>query len=330
MKKKHTLRTLSIIIAAFLILVLVGPFLIPPAPGTLPPEQLADSASRFIEVNGLSVHVKTLGQGGTAFILLHGFGANVFTWHAVMEPLSRYGMVIAYDRPGFGLTGRPMSWKGTNPYSPEANLALLLGLMDYFHLKQAILVGNSAGGALAMQFALAYPERVEALILVDPATDSQEYPGWMRTIGSLPQAQRLGALLLRTMVNGGLNVIRQAWHDPTKITQETWDGYEILLKVRNWDRGLWDFSMASQRLGTDQHLQELQLPMLVITGDDDRIIPTASTIQLAGRLNGAVLAVIPNAGHVPHEEQPAAFMDVVDTFLSNLQLNKAGATGLRQ
>jgi pimeloyl-ACP methyl ester carboxylesterase len=75
------------------------------------------------------------------------------------------------------------SWQGQNPYSPETQIALLTGLLDYFGVQQAILVGNSAGGTVAMQTALAYPERVAALVLVDPAVYSGGgSPAWLRLL----------------------------------------------------------------------------------------------------------------------------------------------------
>jgi pimeloyl-ACP methyl ester carboxylesterase len=320
MKKQRFWRGLYITILILLLVILVGPFLIPvsPAPGTVPAQQLADPDSQFIEINGLSVHVKTMGQGEPVFLLLHGFGASLFSWHAVMEPLSHYGTVIAYDRPAFGLTERPMEWMGQNPYSPEANVALLLGLLDTFNIQKAILVGNSAGGTVSMQFALQYPERVQALILVDPAVYANGGPAWVRILGKTPEMQHLGPLFVRSIQKNGLDLIRTAWHDPSKITQETWEGYTRPLKADNWDRALWNFTMASHDTGLTQHLKDFTIPILVITGDDDRIVPTANSVKLAGELPKAQLVVIPLAGHVPHEEQPAAFLQAVEQFIKLL------------
>jgi pimeloyl-ACP methyl ester carboxylesterase len=319
-KKRSWLRALISTISVLLLLILVVPLLmpVPPAAGTVPPQQLADPDSQFIEINGLSVHVKTMGEGTTTIILLHGFGASLFSWHAVMEPFSKYGFVIAYDRPAFGLTERPVKWKGVNPYSLEGNLGLLFGLMDHYNIKKAILVGNSAGGTLAMQFALAYPERVQALVLVDPAVEGGGVPAWVRIFGKTPQMQHLGPLFVRSIQKTGLDIVRQAWHDPSRIPPETWDGYIRPLKAENWDRALWDYTMASGDPGLLPRLSEFHLPILVITGDDDRIVPTAGTVRLAGELPGARLAIIQDSGHVPHEEQPAAFIQVVDEFISTL------------
>jgi len=320
MRQRRWLKFVLIVLAGLLMVVLVGPFLIPvpPAPGTVPASQLADPDSQFVEVNGLSVHMKTMGEGRPVFILLHGFGASLFSWHAVLQPLSGYGKVIAYDRPAFGLTERPLKWSGVNPYGPEGNISLLLGLMDRFDIQQAILVGNSAGGTLAMQFALANPGRVQALILVDPATGGGGAPTWIRLLGRTPEMRHLGPLFVRSFQKNGFDIIRRAWYDPTRITQQTYDGYDLLLKADDYDRAMWEFTMASHDTGLSEHLQDLKLPILVITGEADRIIPTADSIALAAKLPDARLAIIQAAGHVPQEEQPAAFMQQVESFLAAL------------
>lgn len=318
MRKRRILIVTSLTLIVVLLVLLVGPFLIPvsPAPGTVPPQQLADPDSQFVEINGINVHYKMMGKGDLTFILLHGFGASLFSWHAVMEPLSHYGRVIAYDRPAFGLTERPLKWTGQDPYGPEANVALLLGLMDHFGIQKALLVGNSAGGTLSMQFAYQYPQRVKALILVDPALNANDGTAWLRLLGKTPQMQRIGPLFMRSFQKSGLNLIRTAWHDPSKITQATLDGYTRPLKADNWDQALWDFTMASHDTEVLGHLSELQVPCLVITGADDRIVPTAASVKLGRKLTGATVIVIPEAGHVPQEEQPDYFMMVINEFVN--------------
>ncbi len=260
-----------------------------------------------------------MGQGEPVFVLLHGFGASLFSWHAVMEPLSQYGTVIAYDRPAFGLTERPMTWAGENPYSPQASVDLLLGLLDHFNVQKAILVGNSAGGTVSMQFTLQHPDRVQALILVDPAVyEGGGGPSWLRPFYKTPQMNHLGPLIVRSIQNSGLDLIKTAWYDPSKITPETMAGYTKPLQADNWDRALWYFTAASQPSGLPERLSEFTLPVLVITGDTDKIVPTANSVRLAGALPNARLVIIPQAGHVPHEEQPVLFMQAVDGFLKTI------------
>jgi pimeloyl-ACP methyl ester carboxylesterase len=317
MKKRIAL----VFVAILLLVLLVGPFLVPvpPLEGTRPPQALADPDSQFLEINGLSVHVKTRGQGEPVFVLLHGFGASLYSWQAVMEPFSQLGTVIAYDRPAFGLTERPLSWEGQNPYGPEAQVALVIGLLDHFGIQQAILVGNSAGGTVAMQTALAHPERVSALILVDPAVyNGGGAPSWTRLLFSTPQMRHLGPLVARQILTRGPELIETAWHDPSQIPPETIVLYRKPLQAENWDKALWELTLASHASGLAERLKEFSLPVLVITGDDDRIVPTADSIRLAGELPDAQLTVIPDAGHVPHEERPAAFMKAVLDFLKTM------------
>ncbi len=318
MKNRCTVRGLGISLLVIVLVVLVGPFLVPvpPLSNTVPPAQLADPDSQFIQINGLTVHVKTMGQGKPVFVLLHGFGASLFSWHAVMEPFSHYGMVIAYDRPAFGLTERPMTWVGENPYSSQSNVDLLLGLLDHFNVKNAILVGNSAGGTVSMQFTLQHPDRVQALILVDPAVyENGGGPSWLRPFYNTPQMNHLGPLIVRSIENKGIDLIKMAWYDPSKITQETLDGYTKPLRSDNWDRALWYFTASSQPSDLPEHLTEFSVPVLVITGESDKIVPTEDSIRLASEIPHATLIVIPQAGHVPQEEQPALFIQAVDEFL---------------
>jgi pimeloyl-ACP methyl ester carboxylesterase len=160
---------------------------------------------------------------------------------------------------------------------------------------------------------------VEALILVDPAVyEGGGGPSWVRVLGKTPQVQRLGPLFVRSIQSRGLDIIDMAWHDPSRVTQDTRDGYTRPLQADNWDRALWYFTMASQPSDLAERLDEFNVPVLVITGDDDRIVPTDSSIRLAGEIPNAQLEVIQDAGHVPHEEQPEAFLEAVDAFLATL------------
>jgi len=200
MKKgwKITLITLF----SLLLLILVGPFLvpIPPLEATVPPETLADPDSQFIDINGISVHYKIEGAGESVFILLHGFGAGTFSWREVMAPLSQHGTVIAYDRPAFGLTARPMLWAGSSPYSQESNIQLLSGLMDQLGVEKAVLVGNSAGGTLATAYALAHPKRVSALIQVDAAIyQTQSDSALINWLLNTSQVDHIGPLIARRL-----------------------------------------------------------------------------------------------------------------------------------
>lgn len=317
-------RGFLIVLAALTIIALVVPFLIPvpPLKDTLPPAQLADPDSHFADIGELRIHYKAAGQGAPALVLLHGLAASTFSWREVMTPLSARGAVIAFDRPSSGLTSRPLAgeWQGPNPYTRESQSDQTIALLDELGIQKTILVGNSAGGAIAVLTALRHPERVQALILVDAAIYSEGgLPDWIRPILYTPQARRLGPLIARFFASSGERLLRMAWHDPDKIPSEALEGYRRPLRVQNWDRAFWEFTLASHPVGLPERLGQITMPTLVITGDDDRIVPTAESIRLARELPNAQLEIIPNCGHVPHEECPEAFLRAVNSFLDTLR-----------
>jgi pimeloyl-ACP methyl ester carboxylesterase len=321
---KRWQRALLTIFLLLAVIVCVGPFLVPvpPLEGTVPESVLADVDSRFIDLKGLSVHYKEQGSGGQTFILLHGFGASLFSWREVMDDFAAHGRVIAYDRPAFGLTSRPMpdEWReGINPYSMESNVPLLRALMDALGVEKAVLVGNSAGGGVAVAFALRYPERVESLILVDPGVGGGgggPFPAWLLPIMDTPQMRRLGPLLVRSISTTGDDAIRQAWSDPSRVTDEIIAGYRTPLKSNNWDRALYEFSFAPSYPQLRPQLSALHLPVLVIVGKDDHIIRVDYMTAIASEIPGAQLTILPGCGHVPHEECPQVFMNTVLDFLN--------------
>jgi pimeloyl-ACP methyl ester carboxylesterase len=126
----------------------------------------------------------------------------------------------------------------------------------------------------------------------------------------------LGPLAARQLQAQGVEFIKSAWHEPANITPEIFAGYQKPLQAENWDKALWELTVSSRESGLAERLGEFNLPVLVITGDDDRIVPTEQSIQLAGEIPNAKLAVIPQCGHLPHEECPEAFMQAVIDFLA--------------
>lgn len=329
MKLRRIFLSLLIIL---ILLVVIGPFLVPvrPLEGLVPPQQLADPDSNFMGVDGLQFHYKQAGEGGPAMILLHGFSSSTFSWRNVTGPLSGLGTVVSFDRPSSGLTERPLAghprmeggpgWTGVNPYSPQAQAAQVVEIMDKLGIDRAVLVGNSAGGTIATLTALEYPERVEGLVLVSPAIyTGGGAPAWVRPLLGTPQLQRIGPLSGRFLAGSGDRLLTLAWHDPSKVTPDVLAGYRQATQAENWDKGLWELTKASQDLNLDARLADVTQPTLVITGDDDRIVPTADSVRLAGELPNAELVVIPQCGHVPQEECPAPWLDAVTRFIAQFE-----------
>jgi pimeloyl-ACP methyl ester carboxylesterase len=230
-------------------------------------------------------------------------------------------MVLAYDRPAFGLTSRPLrdQWTHGNPYTPDAAADLTVAIMDAMGLERAVLVGHSAGGAIAVQTALRHPDRVQALILVAPAVYQGGSPSAVQPFLRLPQVRRLGPLLVRWLLpRFGTRLAFSAWYDPEQVTDEVLEGYERPLRAENWDRALWELTLASRPVDTTR-LPELTIPTLVITGDSDAVVPPANSERLVGDLPDAALIIIPQTGHLPMEERPEQFLAAVEAFLRGLE-----------
>ncbi|MBN1429150.1 MAG: alpha/beta hydrolase [Anaerolineae bacterium] len=323
-RRNRFIKWFGVVAAIAMLFGLVGPLLIPyqSVPGSVAPQALAGPDSRFMTINGVSIHYERYGQGEPVFILLHGTLANTYTWHEVIESLARIGTVIAYDRPPFGLSSRPMpgEWEGESPYSYESQVAILIGLMDELNISQAILVGNSMGGSIAMLTAQRHPDRVQALILAAPAQTSHGFPDAIRWLFATPQMRRLGPLFLRSQVEQfGMELYAKSWHDPSRIQVEDTDAYMAMLHIQNWDRGLWELLAAAKPFETILDAQAITVPTLVITGNDDRVLGTAANEDLAGKIPGAQLEVIAECGHVPQEECPDDFMDAVTRWFDHLR-----------
>lgn len=291
-------------------------------PAQTAPEAFADPDSRFVAVNGVRIHYKSTGQGEPVLLLLHGSFLSLYSWREVLPALGRVATVIAFDRPAFGLTARPIpATTRTHPYSPEDQADLAIALLDQLRVSRAILVGNSTGGTIALLAALRHPSRVQALVLADAMVYSgyavSEIPAWVRP--ALPVLRPLGVLLLRTVVSRALNtLIRSLWYDRSRVTPGILARYRVILQMENWDRALWELTCASHALDLETQLARVRVPVLVITGDQDRAVHTAESVRLADALPNTELVVIPNCGHLPQEECPERFVQAVTDFIARI------------
>jgi pimeloyl-ACP methyl ester carboxylesterase len=111
--------------------------------------------------------------------------------------------------------------------------------------------------------------------------------------------------------------LESAWHDPDLLAADPTitAGYRKPLMADNWDRALWEHTKASSSPDLEDRLDQITIPTLVISGDDDQIVPLESSIRLANDIPGAILQVIPNCGHLPQEECPSEFIQIIEEFL---------------
>ena len=332
---KKRLKTAAKILAGLIVLVVivvaVGPFLIPvkPLEGLGAVQDLAAPESQFVTIpfegtDGVNIHYLS-SSANTAdddpmFILLHGSNFNAFTWNEVLDLFEEYGQTFAYDQIPYGLSEKLVAgdWTTRNPYSSEAAVEQLFLFMDALAIERAILVGNSYGAALAVQATLAHPERVDALILADAAVYvEEEMPAWLF---ELPQVRHLGPVLARQLGQSEA-FIRQTYRDPAQISAERMEQTMIQKQVNNWDMAYWEYLRVwgSDTPNYQTRIPEIQQPALVISGDSDNVVPVADSQKLHAELPNSTLTILPSCGHVPQEECPELFGDAVTVWLNGLE-----------
>ena len=327
---KKALKILSRVLLGLLAAALIVPFLIPvETSGTKTYQEAAGSGASFAKALGIDVYTDVTEfdcqqdsdcDNPPVFILLHGFGANTFSYRFVTEPLSAYGDVIAYDRPGFGFTQRPSSWEGENPYGSAGNDLILDELIaEYASDREVFLVGHSAGGTQAAQYVVDNPGAVNGLILISPAIlTTGGSPSGLNWIFSIPQLDHLGPLLVSSIASSGMDLLDRSWFDKSKITDEIKAGYRAPLEIIGWEEGFWEFNRAPRTFDVKDRLSEIKIPTLLITGDTDVVVATADTEALATMIEGSSLVVVPKSGHLAQEETPAETMQAIDDYWNGL------------
>ena len=316
---------IKFILGSLAAVLVLGPFAVPVnSSGTLTYQEAAaiswEGRSEFVNLVDHQVHIITAGNPDSdrLIVLLHGFGASSLTWQQVLEPLGQAAYVVAFDRAAFGFTERPTSFGDLNPYSAAGQLKVIDGLVDLYGAdKEVVILGHSAGGALALGYALDYPDKVDSLILEAPAVyGTGGIPSWLNWVFSIPQIDHLGPLAVASIASSGLDLLVESYTDPSMITAEVQASYTAPLKIDGWERAFWEFNKAPRSLNLVERLDDLRAPTLIITDDDDRVVATADSIRLNGDLPGSELVIIEGAGHLPNEEKPQEFVDAVLRFLN--------------
>ena len=288
---------LFLLLAAGLLLVSAGLYR-----SEIPPEAVeadyADGDSRFARIDGVRVHYKDEGNG-PALLLIHGTGSSLHTWDGWAAELGGDFRLIRPDLSGFGLTGPDP----TGDYSAARRVEILAGLLAELGVGRCSVAGNSLGGHLAMQLALTHPERVERLILVDPAGyPRRRQGGWtVLDLGRLPLLRHLFARLTPRFLVA--RALREAYGDPSRVTPGLIDRHYRLLRRRGNREALLTGLSTESTLDVDA-LRSARQPVLLLWGARDRLISVEMAPSFQRDLPSSELIVYDRLGHVPMEEDP--------------------------
>lgn len=265
---------------------------------------------QFLAVDGALVHYLAAGDGEPV-ILIHGFGASSFSWRHNLAALARHRRVYALDLPGFGYSSR----SSDRQYSLRQMAHTLRRFLGHLGVARASLVGNSIGGAVALQLAHDFPESVDKLVLVGAFTARL---GPLPFV-NLPLGRSLALLLLHYAAGSEhrlATLIRGLYGDPDQVTPETVAGYFRPFCVKGSAAAIWAMLASPWDGDLPEQSGAIAVPTLLVWGDRDPIAPLAEGRRLERALPRARLVVFPGAGHAPAEEQPAEFNHLVNDFLS--------------
>jgi pimeloyl-ACP methyl ester carboxylesterase len=283
----------------------------PPAPA------LATVDCSFRYSASVTIHCEQEGSGEETFVLLHGFGTSLQTWHDVRPALARRGRVFMLDLKGFGLSSRP----DDRAYTPADQADIVAAFIRDRKLSRIVLVGHSYGGGVAV---LAYDrlaqqgrDAVTALILIDAALYPQDLPFFIEGL-RLPLLNRV-FLGLTTPAFRARYTLRQVFRNQDAITDArverharfldlpgAHDAYiQVAEQIDDFDAGK-----------VERAVRAVRVPALIVWGEHDPVIPIANAHRLKDAIEGSTLDVIPASGHVPHEEYPEATLAAIFRFLS--------------
>ena len=275
--------------------------------------------TRFVDLGTVRLAVAEAGTGGRPLLLLHGFTGAKEDFTEWLEPLAALGWhAVAPDHRGHGQSDKP---EGTDAYSMATIADDGLALADALGFERFVLLGHSMGGFVAQRMAFAAPARLRGLVLMDTGHGPVEG----LDAGQVEMAGRIaldkGMDVLADLMASVRSPLETAAH--RRVVEER-PGYEEFgdRKLRASAPGL--YAAVSRELVTcEDTLDRLAAldptpPTLVLVGEQDAPF-VGSAKRMADAVAGATLAVVPDAGHSPQFENPAAWWDVVTGFLAGIE-----------
>jgi triacylglycerol lipase len=261
-------------------------------------------ADKYATVYGAKLHYQEAGSGPVV-ILLHGLGGDTSNWAPTIGPLAQKHRVIALDQIGFGRSDKPFL-----NYRVATLVDFLAGFYKEMKIERATLVGNSLGGFVATSFALAHPEKVDRLVLVDAAGFSVPKDTDLRVLSGLNPSTRNQVKDLMSLVFYNKQVFGSDAAIDTLFARRVaaGDGYTVQRMIESIVRGE---DVLDNRLSAVKH------PTLIIWGREDGLTPLSMGERFKKEIAGSELLIIEKCGHVPQLEKAAEFNAALMKFLAS-------------
>ena len=261
-------------------------------------------------VDGATLSWREVGEGSDVVVLLHGFPFNSGIWRPQLDAPPSGWRLIAPDLRGFGGSGPVQD----NRLSMDLFAQDTIGLIRHLGLRRAVIGGLSMGGYVVFALLRAAPELARGLILSDTRAGADSAEGKQGRLKNAKHVQANGtAALIDAMVPRLLHERTRA--ELPHIEQEL---RRVMGEASPAATAAALLGMADRPDSTPQ-LRSINVPTQVVVGASDEITPPGDARLLARAIPGAQIEIIPNAGHLPNLEQPAAFNQVLTAFLARLR-----------
>lgn len=270
---------------------------------------------RFTSIDGHRVRYLA-GGNGPPIVFLHGLMGYSISWSEVLPLFAERKTVYAPDMLNLGYSERAAVDPGLEPMARR-----MLAFMDAVGVARATLIGSSHGGTIATKMAAIAADRVASLVLVSPAHPWSERNRWQIRLMCTRAGHPLGRLFAVLPFPGIAFGMWRLYGNVKKMPRGTISGYSKPLRDRRTMRYLVDLSRKwNQDFETlRREVNNLaRIPTQLIWGDQDRIVPLRSAIELQQRLPAWRLSVIDGCGHLPYEEEPERFVQIVQSFLDDV------------
>lgn len=279
----------------------------------------AGGASQFVELQpGLTLHYRDEGKReGRPLVLIHGSNASLHTWEPWVKILGQDYRVISLDLPGHGLTGA----NPANVYDNASYVGVVDALLQKLGIEHAVIGGNSMGGGVSWMYALAHPEKVDALLLVDaggqPYSKSGNTPIGFRLMRMPVIKEAARFIAPRSIFESS---VRTSMSVQSKIDDALIDRYwELNRYPGNREATMQRFSATGNRnAASPEKLATIKVPVMIMWGEEDNLIPVSSARWFADAMPQAKLVIYPKVGHIPMEEIPEKSAADVKDWLDSL------------
>ena len=284
-------------------------------------------ASRYVDLpGGVRMHYRDEGlqtPGAQTVLLLHGFSASLQTWEPWIARMSDQFRLVSLDLPGHGLTSAPAGYQA----NMQAYREIVAAFVAAQELERFAIVGSSMGGNVAWEYGLEHPEQVSALVLVDASgwPDARTEQAEEALIFKLLRNPTTAALL-RDLDNTQL--VRQGLLStfptrPDLVDDAMVSRYVDMSRAPGHRDILLQLSLGfgERSMATPERMAELSMPVLVLSGDRDNLVPVEHARRFHEAIQGSELIIYENVGHVPQEEIPEQSAEDVERFLASHRVN---------